>query len=482
MEKINKIMAVMLMFVLCLWGCANSEETGDYSAKVYELDEEETVLVTNPSAKYVMAALHQLESVIGIEQDPEAGEGSIDVAKGKECIARIYFTSSLVDQSSFGEEESTLKKGTSAGGSIDVYANIEDAIARDEYLHGFDGSLLLDSGSHAVVGTIVIRTSEKLGEDEQIALTDSIVAVLTSGDITEDVIELALGEIAEEEAHRIKEIEEKKTAEEVSKETEEASEAIETSKIKVGINSEDFTDMRYDEIISLLKDEGFTNIVENPLVIEFDLDKQSKCTEITICGNNKFVASDKYNPDDEIIITYYTGALAKSPDSWMNLLEKHYEDVEKQFKDAGFTNITCVAHEIDYDENTVFEGSVVNIAVGPGENCTFEKDEEWYTNIEIRIDYRVKPTSTPEPTPKPTSEPTPEPDSGGGNSRGGNSGEGAGVTVPDHEEIEGNLVWVPTNGGKKYHSKSGCSGMENPMQVTLKTAIANGYTACKRCH
>lgn len=83
---------------------------------------------------------------------------------------------------------------------------------------------------------------------------------------------------------------------------------------------------------------------------------------------------------------------ASAPDDWTNLLEKHYEEVKKQFEDAGFTNITCVAHEIDFNENNVFEGSVVNIAIGEnGEICTFEKGEQWDKNIKIRIDYRVKP-------------------------------------------------------------------------------------------
>ncbi len=87
--------------------------------------------------------------------------------------------------------------------------------------------------------------------------------------------------------------------------------------------------------------------------------------------------------------------MAFAPDDWTSLLEKHYEEVKKQFEDAGFTNITCVAHEIDYNENNVFEGSVVNIAIGEdGEICTFEKGEQWAKDIEIRIDYRVKPKDT----------------------------------------------------------------------------------------
>lgn len=86
----------------------------------------------------------------------------------------------------------------------------------------------------------------------------------------------------------------------------------------------------------------------------------------------------------------------------------------------------------------------------------------------------------PEPTPEPQPDLEPQPIPGSGTS--GESGGGSGVTVPDHEESGLNLVWVPTQGGKKYHSRSGCSGMENPMQVSIETAEANGYTPCKKCY
>lgn len=169
--------------------------------------------------------------------------------------------------------------------------------------------------------------------------------------------------------------------------------------------------------------------------------------------------------------------MAEAPDVWTNLVEKHYTEVKKQFEDAGFTNITCVAHEIDFNENNVFEGSVVNIAIGEnGEICTFEKGEQWSKDIKIRIDYRVKPIkeNLSENNKTETSSQT--------QSNGGNSTGNSGVTVPKQEENKGNLVWVPTNGGTKYHSKSSCSGMKNPMQVSVETAKSNGYTPCARCH
>lgn len=43
------------------------------------------------------------------------------------------------------------------------------------------------------------------------------------------------------------------------------------------------------------------------------------------------------------------------------------------------------------------------------------------------------------------------------------------------------MVWIPQS-GKKYHSNSSCSGMENPSQVTKSEAENRGYTPCQRCY
>lgn len=49
------------------------------------------------------------------------------------------------------------------------------------------------------------------------------------------------------------------------------------------------------------------------------------------------------------------------------------------------------------------------------------------------------------------------------------------------ENKQSTMVWVPKT-GSKYHSKSSCSNMKNPSQVPIEQAIANGYTACKKCY
>ena len=55
-----------------------------------------------------------------------------------------------------------------------------------------------------------------------------------------------------------------------------------------------------------------------------------------------------------------------------------------------------------------------------------------------------------------------------------------GATDPDY--VSENLVWIPTNGGKKYHTYAGCSNMIDPEQVTKSEAEALGFTPCKKCH
>lgn len=42
------------------------------------------------------------------------------------------------------------------------------------------------------------------------------------------------------------------------------------------------------------------------------------------------------------------------------------------------------------------------------------------------------------------------------------------------------LVWIPKS-GSKYHSKSTCSNMKNPLQVTFPEAKDGGYEPCRKC-
>ena len=60
------------------------------------------------------------------------------------------------------------------------------------------------------------------------------------------------------------------------------------------------------------------------------------------------------------------------------------------------------------------------------------------------------------------------------------------VASPGQSETESEeqavMVWIPTHGGTKYHSKSTCSNMDDPEEVTLEEAKARGFTPCGRCY
>lgn len=52
----------------------------------------------------------------------------------------------------------------------------------------------------------------------------------------------------------------------------------------------------------------------------------------------------------------------------------------------------------------------------------------------------------------------------------------------DARGTDGRAVWVPTNGGKKRHSKATCSGMDNPRLISVRNAEQLGVEPCKRCN
>lgn len=57
-----------------------------------------------------------------------------------------------------------------------------------------------------------------------------------------------------------------------------------------------------------------------------------------------------------------------------------------------------------------------------------------------------------------------------------------GKSDPDDFYSGSVMVWIPTRGGKKYHTSSDCSNMIDPEYVTLEEAEDLGFTPCKRCH
>lgn len=159
----------------------------DYSSTISGLSEAQTNLensikqlkqVTNPSQDFVIERLKQIKSVSGTEAVTEETDVNKMLNKNGGYTACVYFTSKNVNQKLlYGD--TIAEKGTDAGGAIEVFSSTKDAEKREKYLATFDGSGALDSGSHVVLGTVLIRTSNELTATQQKKLTNQISDKLT---------------------------------------------------------------------------------------------------------------------------------------------------------------------------------------------------------------------------------------------------------------------------------------------------------------
>lgn len=154
----------------------------DYSSVINAISEKQTAYqnsvlqmkqITNPNEDFVIQRLKGIPNISGYQAVKEDHDPNGNLNKQGGYTSTVYFSTPLIDQSSvYGND--IVDKGTECGGAIEVYASEEDAEKRDSYLASFDGAGMLNSGSHKVLGTIVIRTSTKLTATQQNEFTNNI--------------------------------------------------------------------------------------------------------------------------------------------------------------------------------------------------------------------------------------------------------------------------------------------------------------------
>ncbi len=160
--KVSFITVLSLLVVMTLIGCSRDGARED--------------LTNNPPIEDVRDAISSIEYITFIEIVTEENDPNGKLGKQGGYTGMLFFIYDLVEGNA---EESAIEAGTSGGGSIEIYANVEDAESRDSYLGIFDGSIFA-SGSHTVLGTLVIRTSNELTASQQQALETAIINTLQS--------------------------------------------------------------------------------------------------------------------------------------------------------------------------------------------------------------------------------------------------------------------------------------------------------------
>ncbi len=133
--------------------------------------------ITAPSKDFIYERLKDVESITSTKAVTTYYDPNKLLGEEGGYTSSVYFTVDNIAVSDVNGIDAA-HKGVDGGGSVEVYATLDDALKRCDYLSQFDGTLLY-SGSYTIVGTMVIRTSYKLSNEEQIKLTDDIINSLT---------------------------------------------------------------------------------------------------------------------------------------------------------------------------------------------------------------------------------------------------------------------------------------------------------------
>ena len=132
--------------------------------------------LNNPSEEYVISCVNRVPGVLSIQSVTEENDPNGQLHKDGGYSSAVFFSYELVDQDDVVGFD-LVDKGTDAGGCVEVYTTVDDANRRNEYLKSFDGTIIA-SGSHIVVGTVVVRTSNLLTASQQKTLESNIISAL----------------------------------------------------------------------------------------------------------------------------------------------------------------------------------------------------------------------------------------------------------------------------------------------------------------
>ncbi len=133
--------------------------------------------ITCPEQGWVMSRLREVDVVKDMQEVDYTNNPDGMLGKEGGYQTCIYFTTNLFDDNDIPGRD-IVAKGTDAGGAVEVYKTLQEAKERCDYLSGFDDTILY-SGSYALIGTMVIRTSYIFEDKEQNKITDKIVKAFT---------------------------------------------------------------------------------------------------------------------------------------------------------------------------------------------------------------------------------------------------------------------------------------------------------------
>lgn len=207
----------------------------------------------------------------------------------------------------------------------------------------------------------------------------------------------------------------------------------------------------------------------------------------SIAENSHFVSQD-----DVSVVSVSNSEL---PIDSYDCQGKNYTEIFDLFINADFTNVTLIPQNSNPTKETRVNESVIAVMVN--NDVIFSKGALYNSDVEIKIYYVVSDVTenVSSVTSSTTSNNISNCESGSqsnnnsitANNSANNSSTYSAVSENSvsndvtSAENQSNTVWV-TEKGKKYHSKSTCSGMKSPIEISKEQAEQQGYEPCKRCY
>lgn len=147
------------------------------ATKAYEDSVKQLKQVTNPEESFLVERCKTVDTITDVEAATEETDQNNLMNKSGGYTSYIAMKSDLVTDEYYAGMD-PVEAGTEGGAVIEAFPTKEDAEARETYLAGFDSAGALASGSHKVVGTLVVRTSNSLKASQQRELENNIIDAL----------------------------------------------------------------------------------------------------------------------------------------------------------------------------------------------------------------------------------------------------------------------------------------------------------------
>ena len=180
--------------------------------------------------------------------------------------------------------------------------------------------------------------------------------------------------------------------------------------VAVPASASDYKYDNYQNVQKDLEDAGFTNIATEILYdIIWGWTEEGEVKSVSINGRTDYEKGEVFNQDAPIVITYHMPeeddpSRISMPDNSTSYVGKDYKDVEKAFKDLGFTNV--VVESSTTSDASYADGEVYSVKA---DYETFEKGNTYAPDDKITIRYYiVEEVVADEPVESETTTPTPE--------------------------------------------------------------------------